>query len=84
MVSDRFKTAKGLGIGNTLAEFRINYLEGTDIKIGATPGGVPFVSVNEVKGMFLLQEKGINFITQEFPNDAKITYVLLGNSPFIK
>ncbi len=84
VVSDRFKTARGLGIGNTLAEFRINYLENTDIKIGATPGGVPFVSINEVKGMFLLQEKGINFVTQVFPNNAKITYVLLGNSPFIR
>ena len=36
VVSDRFKTARGLGIGDTLAEFRINYLKNTDIKIGAT------------------------------------------------
>jgi len=84
VVSDRFKTARGLGIGDTLAEFRINYLKNTDIKIGATPGGIPFVSIDEVTGMFLLQEKGINFVTQVFPNDAEITYVLLGGSPFIE
>ncbi len=83
VVSKKYKTAKGLGIGNTLGEFRINYVGSTDIKIGATSGRVPFVSINEVNGMFLLQEEGINFVTQVFPNDTKITYILVGSSPFI-
>jgi len=84
VVNKKYKTANGLGIGNTLGEFRINYLGNTDIKIGATSGGVPFVSINGVNGMFLLQGVGFNFVSQVFPNDSKITYILIGGSPFIQ
>jgi hypothetical protein len=83
VVSKKYRTAKGIGIGNTLGELRINYLGNTDIKIGETSGKVPFVSIDEVKGIFLLQGEGIDFEMQVFPNDARITYIMIGGSPFI-
>ena len=83
VVSRKYKTANGLGIGNTLGELRINYLGNTNIKIGATSSGVPFASINEMSGMFLLQGEGFNFLTQVFPNDARVSYILIGGSPFI-
>ena len=84
IVSNLYKTAKGIGIGSRLGELRINYLDNSPVKITTTAGGLPFVSVGEIKGIFILQAKGLSFETQEFPHETRITDILLGGSPFIK
>ncbi len=84
VVSDKFKTDGGLGIGNTLAQFRIYYLKNAKLSISATPAGAPFVSVQGMSIRFFLQGKGMDFNNQVFPNDLKISNILLGGSPFIK
>lgn len=84
VVSDKFKTGGGLGIGNTLAQVRIYYLKNAKLSISATPAGAPFVSVQGMSASFFLQGKGMDFNNQVFPNDLKISNILLGGSPFMK
>jgi hypothetical protein len=84
VVSNKFKTDGGLGIGNTLAQFRIYYLKNAKLSISATPAGAPFVSVQGMSVRFFLQGKGMDFNNQVFPDDLKISNILLGGSPFME
>lgn len=84
IVSERFKTDKKLGIGNKLIEFRIHYCKIKKIEISSTAEGMPFVSIEGVNGKFFLEGKGIDFKNKVFPDNTKIGYILIGNSPFIE
>ncbi|MCP5104291.1 MAG: hypothetical protein GY950_12965 [bacterium] len=82
VASNKFKTARGMGIGNSLAELRLYYLKNEQLEISATDKGAPFVSIAGEAGKFFLQGKGLNFGTQDYPDDLKISSILLGGSPY--
>ena len=52
IISDAFKTAKGIGIGNSLEQMRINY---PVIKLAYSEKRTPFVQVDDVAGIFIVQ-----------------------------
>lgn len=82
--SQRFKTTRGLGIGNKLGEFRVCYLKNGKMTISSTLAGIPFASVGGMDARFFLQGQGLNFASQVFPDDLKISDILVGSSPFVK
>ncbi|MCU0285618.1 MAG: hypothetical protein MUF15_04385, partial [Acidobacteria bacterium] len=84
VVSSKYKTSRGIGLGNSLGEFRICYLKNGKVNISTTPVGIPFVSTPGMTVVFFLQGQGLNFISQVFPDDLKISDILVGNSPFVK
>lgn len=84
VLSDKYKTAKGIGLGDTLNKFRIFYLKSGKVTASATPGGAPFISVEGEQAKFFLQGDGLNFEKQVFPGNLKVSDILLGGSPFIK
>lgn len=84
VVSKRFKTDKGIGIGDTLDELRISYAGDRELKISTTKSGLPYVVVKGLRVKFVLQSKGIDFEAKKFPGGAKIDHIVLGNSPFVK
>lgn len=82
--SQRFKTTRGLGIGNKLGEFRVCYLKNGKMTISSTLAGIPFATVGGMDARFFLQGQGLNFAGQVFPDDLKISDILVGSSPFVK
>ena len=84
VLSEKFQTAKGVGMGDTLDKFRIFYLESGKMTVSVTPGGAPFLSVPGEQARFFLHGEGLDFEKQVFPGDLKVTDILLGGSPFIK
>ncbi|MDQ1354796.1 MAG: hypothetical protein QG657_5105, partial [Acidobacteriota bacterium] len=84
VVSEKFKTSRGVGIGNKLGEFRICYLQNGKMTVSSTLAGNPFASIGGIHAQFFLQGRGLNFASQIFPDDLKISDILLGTSPFVK
>jgi hypothetical protein len=84
VVSEKYKTSRGLGIGNKLGEFKVCYLKNGKMTISSTLAGIPFASVEGIRAQFFLQGRGLNFATQVFPDDLKISDILVGSSPFVK
>ncbi|MCX6579381.1 MAG: hypothetical protein NT166_04295 [Candidatus Aminicenantes bacterium] len=84
LFSERFKTSRGLGIGNILGEFRVCYLKNGKMTISSTLAGIPFASTVGINARFFLQGRGLNFASQVFPDDLKISDILVGSSPFVK
>lgn len=68
VISDSFKTEKGIGIGNSLEQMRINY---PIIKLAYSDKGTPFAQVDDVAGIFIVQGEG----------EKKIISILVGESP---
>ena len=68
IISDQFKTEKGMGIGNTLDQMRINY---PIVKLASTEKKTPFIQVEDVAGIFILQGEG----------EKSILSILVGDSP---
>ena len=68
VISDVFKTQKGIGIGNSLEQMRINY---PIIKLAYSEKGTPFAQVDDVAGIFIVQGEG----------EKKIISILVGESP---
>ena len=68
IISDAFKTARGIGIGNSLEQMRINY---PIIKLAYSEKRTPFVQVDDVAGIFIVQGEG----------EKKIISILVGESP---
>jgi hypothetical protein len=68
IVSEAFKTEKWIGIGNTLDQMRINY---PFIKLAYSEKKTPFVQVDDVAGIFIIQGDG----------EKKIISILVGDSP---
>lgn len=84
LLSDRFKTAAGIGLGNTLGELRLFYLKNGKVTVSSTPAGSPFVSVETIDGRFFLQGEGLDLKKPTFPDSLTISTILLGGSPFIR
>ena len=81
IVDSRFSTARGIGINSTLGQMRIYY---QGIKISETDSGVPYARLETINGRFFLQPEVIDLAGRQFPNQTKITSILIGNSPYLK
>ena len=81
IISDKYKTTKGITIGNTLGRLKIYY---PNPKIWSFKESAPLVSVAGLAGVFVLQNEGIDFEKRVFPNNTKITSILIGGSPYLK
>lgn len=84
VISDKFKTSMGIGLGNKLGQFRVVYLKNGKITMSSTLSGIPFISTSGINGKFFLQGQGLNFSQQVFPDDLKISDIIVGKSPFLK
>jgi hypothetical protein len=78
LISDIFKTEKGIGIGSNLGAMRVNYPQ---IKLSHSEKKTPFVQLQGISGLFIIQGDGIDFEKKVFPNENKIISILIGNSP---
>ena len=81
LISEIFKTEKGIGIGSNLGAMRINYQQ---IKLNHSEKKTPFVQLEGVAGLFIIQGEGIDFMKKVFPNENKVISILVGNSPEFK
>jgi hypothetical protein len=77
IISEIFKTEKGIGIGSSLGNMRMNYPR---VSMGISEKKIPFVRIDGVDGLFVIQSEGINIIKQIFPSKTKIISILIGNS----
>jgi uncharacterized integral membrane protein len=68
IISAAFKTEKGIGIGNSLDQMRIHY---PVVKLSYSEKKTPFVQVEAVAGIFIIQGDG----------EKKIISILVGDSP---
>jgi hypothetical protein len=68
IVSEIFKTARGIGIGSNLDMMRISY---PVIRMGHSEKKTPYVKVEEVTGLFIIQGEG----------EKRIISILIGESP---
>jgi len=68
IISDVFKTDKGIGIGSTLDLMRINY---PFIKLAYSEKKTPFVQMEGIAGIFIIQGDG----------EKKVISILIGDSP---
>lgn len=81
IISDKYKTAERIGIGSTLGNIKMYY---SKPKIWSAKGSAPLVSVSELDGVFVLQDKGVDIGKGIFPDSAKIESILIGGSPFLE
>jgi hypothetical protein len=77
IISEIFKTEMGIGIGSDLGNMRISY---PLVNVGISEKKIPFVKIDDVDGLFVIQKEGVDFIKQIFPNKNKIISILIGNS----
>jgi hypothetical protein len=78
IISDVFKTEKGIGIGSSLGDMRINY---PLINAGISEKRTPFVKIDGMEGLFIIRSEGVNVSKRIFPGKTKIISILIGNSP---
>lgn len=78
IISENFKTAKGIGIGSSLGNMRINY---PLVNVGISEKRTPFVKIDDVAGLFVMQSEGVDIKKQIFPNKTLFISILIGNSP---
>jgi hypothetical protein len=81
IISGKYTTEKGIGIGSTLGRLKIYY---PNPKIWSYKGSAPLVSVAGLAGVFVLENEGIDFEKQVFPNNTKIASIVIGGSPYLK
>ena len=81
VVSNRFRTKRGIGLDNTLGDFLIYY---SKIKISTTATGAPYAFIKKPNVKFFLQSNEIDFENEIFPNQATIIWILLGDSPYLE
>ena len=77
IISEIFKTEKGIGIGSSLGNMRVNYPR---VNVGISEKKIPFVKIDGVDGLFVIQSEGVDIIKQIFPSKTKIISILIGNS----
>ena len=68
VVSESFKTGKGIGINSSLDQIRINY---PAITLSRSEKKIPFVKVDGVAGILIIQNEG----------EKKVVAILIGDSP---
>jgi hypothetical protein len=77
IISEIFRTGKGIGINSSLGEMRINYPQ---VQVGISEKKTPFVKIDGVDGLFVIQNEGVDIKRQILPNKTKIISILIGNS----
>jgi hypothetical protein len=77
LISELFQTEKGIGINSSLGNLRINYPQ---VKVGLSEKNTPYVKIDDVDGLFILPNEGIDIKKRVFPNSTKIISILIGNS----
>jgi len=77
IISEIFKTDKGIGINSSLGLLRLRYPR---VNVGISEKKTPFVKIDGVDGLFVIQSKGVDIIKQIFPSKTKIVSILIGNS----
>jgi tetrahydromethanopterin S-methyltransferase subunit F len=77
IISENFKTDKGIGIGSSLGDIRVNYPR---VKVGISDKKIPFVRIDDVDGLFVVQNDGVDMIRRIFPSKTKVISILIGNS----
>ena len=77
IISEIFKTDKGIGINSSLGLLRLRYPR---VNVGISEKKTPFVKIDGVDGLFVIQSKGVDMQKQSFPNKNKIISILIGNS----
>ncbi len=77
LISEIFKTEKGIGIGSSLGSIRINYPK---VRVGISEKKIPFIKIDGVDGLFVIQNEGVNMVTHIFPSKNKVISILIGNS----
>jgi hypothetical protein len=76
IIDASFKTSQGIGIGNTLADLKISHL---DLTMGKTKENVVYAVIKGINAKFMLSGSGADFNKQIFPNNMKITSIVLEN-----
>jgi hypothetical protein len=77
IISEIFKTDKGIGINSSLGNMRINYPR---VYMGISEKKTPFVKIDGVDGLFVIQNEGVDIMKHIFPSKTKIISILIGNS----
>jgi hypothetical protein len=77
IISEIFKTDRGIGIGSSLGNMRINYPR---VNVGISDKKISFVKIDDVDGLFVIQSEGIDIEKQIFPSKTKVISILIGNS----
>ena len=77
IISEIFKTDKGIGIGSSLGSIRVNYPR---VSLGVSDKKIPYVKVDGVDGLFVIQSDGVNVAKRIFPNQTKVVSIMIGNS----
>ncbi|HSQ35951.1 MAG TPA: hypothetical protein VLQ89_08170 [Candidatus Binatia bacterium] len=77
IISDIFKTAKGIGIGSSLGQIRTSYPR---VEMGLSEKKIPYVRVDGVEGLFVIQNEGVDIVRGIFPSHIKVISVLIGRS----
>jgi hypothetical protein len=77
IISEIFKTDKGIGINSSLGNIRTNYPR---VNLGISEKKTPFVKIDGVDGLFIIQNEGVDFIKQIFSSKTKVISILIGNS----
>lgn len=81
VISDKYKTARGIGVGSTLGSLKIYY---KNPKIWSAKGSAPLVSIDGIEGVFILENGSVDFARKIFPDSARINSILIGGSPYLK
>jgi|GEM_PF-5422205 len=84
LISDRYRTARAIGITSTLAQMLLNYGK---VKFAYLPGRDTVDTVARVDGMdvvFYFENEKIDFPARQFSLGARIVSVLIGRIPVIE
>ena len=77
IISEIFKTEKGIGIGSNLGTIRVNYPR---VSVGVSEKKIPYVKIDGVDGLFVIQSEGVNVARRIFPSQTKVVSIMIGNS----
>jgi len=77
IISDIYKTEKGIGIGSNLGDMRINYPK---VNVALSDKNTPFVKIDGIDGLFIIENDKIDIPKRIFPNKTKIISILIGKS----
>lgn len=80
IVDSRFTTQKGIGIDSSLASIRSLC---SKVKINLHPRKVTFATFDDLEIKFFLSDENIDFTQKIFPLQTKVSYIILGKSPYL-
>jgi hypothetical protein len=78
IISEKFRTDRNIGIGSSLGNIRINYPQ---VRLGYSEKKTPFLLLESVNGLFIIQSEAVDFSQRIFPNETKVISILIGDSP---